>query len=142
MFLLFCTGCGEGGNNPNGKHDFTGTYSSVLVDNQRSESEQVSFSLEIKSDKTVRFVRTQNSSDGPWSDTYTGTYKRDVSGGEHEILCLISSSEDAKKMYRFSFELLDDGTYLAIPSIPESWNESAFGHGAQGLITLVIFEKS
>ena len=123
---------------------YTGTYQSTFVDSQ-NDDENISFTLDIKSDKT--FVLTRHV--GEDSKEYSGYYKSYTEAGQKQLLCVVEDGFEWNEYHPnawnpyFSVCMLDDGTLMATSGTTSSSNAvaTAFGSGSISKITLILFNK-
>ena len=123
---------------------YTGTYQSTFVDAQ-NDDENISFTLDIKSDKTFVLTRCV----GENSEEYSGYYKSYTEAGQKQLLFVVEEGFEWNHIHPnawnpyFSVCMLDDGTLMATSGTSASGisTATAFGSGSISQITLILFNK-
>ena len=136
-FSFLLSGCSQ-------YSDFIGTYKSTFVDSQNND-ESVSFTLNIKKDKT--FVLTKYYGENVYE--FSGYYKSYTEYDKKQLLFIVEEGYQWNSKYPnawspyFSVCMLDDGTLMATAGSTSSSTSvvTAFGSGSITKITLILFAK-
>ena len=147
LIVLLCSsllllGCSK---ETNKKISYVGTYESTFVDSQNKE-ENISFSLDIKSDNTFILTRYV----GDEEKEYSGYYKSYTESDKEQLLFIVEEgfewSEENPNAWNPYFTVcrLDDGTLMAKAgtTFTSSATITAFGKGSVSRITLILFDKT